>query len=347
MNLTDGQLGNNLPDSSFQDGPTYRRRFRLTDIFRVRESGTIIALLIICLFLALTTKSFLLPLNLMNVLRQMAEISIIAVGMTFLIITAEFDLSVGSMFGLGAVVTGILVRDFGWNMWLSFALSLVLAAAVGLFNGVLTMKVKIPSFIVTLGMLSVLRGAALVIAEGYPVAEYPDSSFFDVFAGRFFGFLPAQVVWMLLINIIGAIILSRFVFGYHVYSTGSNMRATMLSGINTDWVKIRCFMITSVLAAFSGGLMLAHLSSAGPLAGTGMELDVIAAVVIGGTALAGGSGSILGTFLGAAIMSVLRNGLVLLGVSAYWQEGIIGAVIIVAVVIDTLSKRSAIFEKRN
>ncbi len=347
MNLTDEQFGKGSQDGSTREALVPRRSFRFTDIFRVRESGTIIALLIICIFLATTTKSFLLPLNLVNVLRQMSEISIIAVGMTFLIITAEFDLSVGSMYGLGAVVTGILVRDYGWNMWASFALSLVLAAAVGLFNGTLTTKVKIPSFIVTLGMLSVLRGAALVIAEGYPVAEYPDSSFFDVFASRLFGFLPTQVLWMLLINIVGSIVLSRFVFGYHVYSTGSNMRATMLSGINTDWVKIRCFMITSVLAAFSGGLMLAHLSSAGPLAGTGMELDVIAAVVIGGTALSGGSGSVLGTFLGAAIMSVLRNGLVLLGVSAYWQQGIIGAVIIVAVVIDTLSKRSALFERRS
>ena len=347
MNLTDEQLGKDPQDASGRDALVLRRGFQITDIFRVRESGTLIALLIICVFLALTTKSFLLPLNLVNVLRQMAEISIVAVGMTFLIITAEFDLSVGSMFGLGAVITGILVRDYGWSMWLSFALSLVIAAGVGLFNGVLTTKVKIPSFIVTLGMLSVLRGASLVIADGYPVAEYPDSSFFTIFAGRIEGFLPAQVIWMVLINIIGAIVLSRFVFGYHVYSTGSNMRATMLSGINTDWVKIRCFMLTSMLAAFSGGLMLAHLKSAGPLAGTGMELDAIAAVVIGGTALAGGSGSVFGTFLGAAIMSVLRNGLVLLGVSTYWQQAIIGAVIIVAVVIDTLSKRSALFGRKS
>jgi ribose transport system permease protein len=323
-----------------------RPAFRFVDILRVRESGTIIALLALCLFLALSTNSFLRPINILNILRQMSEVSIIAVGMTMLIITGEFDLSVGSMFGLGAVITGILARDFGWEVWVAFAFSLVVAAGVGAFNGVLTTKVKIPSFIVTLGMLSVLRGAALVLAVGYPVTGFPEtSSFFNVLSGQVFGFLPTQVIWMVAINLVGAIILSRFVFGYHIYSTGSNKRATMLSGINTDWVQIRAFMITSILAAFSGGIMVAHLSSATPLAGQGNELDVIAAVVIGGTALAGGSGSILGTFLGAAIMSVLRDGLVLLGVSSYWQVAAIGAVIIIAVVIDTLSKRTALLRR--
>lgn len=342
MNLSEDHVKDPVAASS-REALVPRRPVRSANVFRVRESGTIIALVALCLFLGLSTNTFLRPINILNILRQMSEVSIIAVGMTMLIITGEFDLSVGSMFGLGAVITGILVRDFAWDIWLAFAASLIVAAGVGAFNGVLTTKVKIPSFIVTLGMLSILRGAALVLAEGYPVTGFPDSNFFNVLSGQVFGFLPTQVIWMVVINVVGAVILSRFVFGYHVYSTGSNRRATMLSGINTDWVQIRAFMITSILAAVSGGVMVAHLSSATPLAGQGNELDVIAAVVIGGTALAGGSGSILGTFLGAAIMSVLRNGLVLLGVSSYWQVAAIGTVIIVAVVIDTLSKRAALF----
>ena len=341
MNLTEEPLGENAPDSSSPDSSTSHQGFRVVDIFRVRESGTIIALVALCLFLSFASPVFLRPINIMNVLRQMSQVSIMAVGMTMLIITGEFDLSVGSMFGLSAVVTGILVRDFGWNMWTGFGAALIVGLVAGFINGVLTTKIKIPSFIVTLGMLSILRGLALVIAEGYPISGFPDSSFFNILSGQVFGLLPTQVLWMLAINIVGAIVLSRFVFGYHIYSTGSNRRATMLSGINTDWVQIRAFMITSLLAAFAGGIMVAHLNSATPLAGQGNELDVIAAVVIGGTALAGGSGSIFGTFLGAAIMSVLRNGLVLLGVSSYWQVAAIGTVIIIAVVIDTLSKRTA------
>ena len=142
---------------------------------------------------------------------------------------------------------------------------------------------------------------------------------------------------MLAVNVVGAIVLARFVFGYHLYATGSNRRATMLSGVDTDRIKISAFVITGVLAAFSGAVMVAHLSSATPLAGQGNELDVIAAVVIGGTTLAGGSGTVFGTFLGAAIMSVLRDGLVLLGISSYYQVAAIGFVIIAAVVIDTLT----------
>lgn len=336
VNLTEGHLGK---DPQTASTAAARQGFRVADIFQFKESGIFIALFAIFVCLSLMSENFLNPLNILNILRQMSGVCIIAVGMTFLIITGEFDLSVGSVYGLGAVVTGILVRDFGWNIWFSFAISLLLAGAIGLFNGVLTTKVKIPSFIVTLGTLSVLRGASLVIAEGYPVAEYPNSNFFEVFAGKLFGFLPIQVIWMLLILIVGIILLNCCVFGYHVYSTGSNKRASKLSGINTDWVQIRCFIMTSVLAAFSGGLMLAHLSSAAPLAGTGLELNVIATVVIGGTLLSGGSGSIVGTFLGAVIMSVMRNGLVLLGVSSYWQEGFIGAIILIAVSIPVLSKR--------
>jgi ribose/xylose/arabinose/galactoside ABC-type transport system permease subunit len=314
-------------------------RRTLAKMVQVREAGTIMALVVLCLALVLSTNTFLRPTNVFNVLRQMSETSIIAVGMTMLIITGEFDLSVGSMFGLSAVTIGVLVRDLGWNIWLAFGAALLLGALVGLANGLLTTKIRIPSFIVTLGTMGILRGGALVLANGYPISEFPDSSFFSVFSGRLFSSVPAQVVWMLAVNVVGAIVLARFVFGYHLYATGSNRRATMLSGVDTDRIKISAFVITSVLAAFSGAIMVAHLGSATPLAGQGNELDVIAAVVIGGTALTGGSGTVFGSFLGAAIMAVLRDGLVLLGISSYYQVAAIGFVIIAAVVIDTLTNR--------
>ncbi len=151
-------------------------------------------------------------------------------------------------------------------------------------------------------------------------------------------FVPAQIPWMLAVNLLGGVVLARTVFGFHVYATGGNPRAAHLCGVPTSWVKIRCFIWTAMGAALAGMISLAHLGSAAPLAGTGLELDVFAAVVIGGTRLSGGVGSVAGTFLGAAIMAVLRNGLVLMRVPAFWQEALSGAIIVAAVALDKLAR---------
>ena len=215
---------------------------------------------------------------------------------------------------------------------------LLMGVLIGLINGLMVTKVGIPSFIVTLGTMSVLRGFALVLANGWPISDLPDSSFFSVFAGSLFG-IPVHTLWMIAVLLISGFVLSRTLFGYHVYATGGNPRAARLMGINTDRVKVMNFVLSAVLASLGGLLTLGFLNSVTPTAGTGLELDIIASVVIGGTALAGGAGSILGTFLGAAIMSTVRNGLVLLGVSAYWQQAAIGLVIVIAVTVDVLSTR--------
>ena len=304
-----------------------------------REAGTLPALTVMIICLAVLSDNFLTPFNLLNVMRQTAEVAVIAVGMTFLIICRQFDLSVGSTFGLAAVFIGVLVRDLGFGMWPAFFCALLLGALIGLINGLFITRLKIPSFIATLGMMGILRGAALVLASGYPISEFPESSYFDVFSLRLWNIIPVQALWMVIVVIIGGYVLARTVFGYEVYATGSNERAAHLSGINTDSVQVKGFIITGVLSAFAGAMMMAHLGSATPLAGAGLELDVIAAVVIGGTALSGGVGSVLGTFLGAVIMAMLRNGLVLLGVSSYWQVAAIGFVILVAVYIDTLTNK--------
>ena len=308
-------------------------------IFSLKEIGVLIALIILIITLSIATPNFFTATNLLSVSKQMSLVAIIGVGMTFLIITREFDLSVGSILGLTGIVTALMVKNFGVNIWIAVFAGIVVGALAGLINGLLTTKVGIPSFIVTLGMLSVLRGLALVFSQGWPISNLPPSAFGSLFSGEAFGKIPAQTFWMAGLLIIAAVILSRSVYGYKVYITGSNPKAARLSGINTDRIKIINFIIVGTLAGFAGMLSLSHLNSVSPLTGGGLELDVIAAVVIGGTALMGGSGTILGTFLGAAIISMVRNGLVLLGVSAYWHEMVIGLVILTAVTIDAQLNR--------
>jgi len=308
-------------------------------VFRIREIGIFGALLLLGAFLTVTTPYFLTQTNLLNIARQMAIVAIMAVGMTYLVISREFDLSVGSTYGLSGIVAGTLVLKLGLDIWIVVPIVLLLGALIGLINGLMVTKVGIPSFIVTLGTLSILRGAALVLANGWPVSDLPDSSFFTIFGGQLFGVIPVQALWMIAILVVSGFVLSRTVYGYHVYATGGNPRAARLMGIDTNQVKRINFVLSATLAALAGLITLAFLNSVTPTAGTGLELDVISAVVIGGTALAGGAGSILGTFLGAAIMSTVRNGLVLLGVSAYWQEAAIGLVIVIAVTVDVLSTR--------
>jgi ribose/xylose/arabinose/galactoside ABC-type transport system permease subunit len=310
----------------------------LASTLHLREIGVLAALILIGIFLTASTPYFLTTNNLLNISRQMVIISIMAVGLTYLIISREFDLSVGSTYGLSGIIAGTLVLKLGVDIWVAVPIVLVLGVLVGLINGLMVTKIGIPSFIVTLGTLSVLRGFALVLANGWPISDLPESSFFNVFAGSILG-IPTHTIWMIVILLIGGFVLSRTVFGYHIYATGGNPRAARLMGINTDQVKIINFVITATLASLSGLLTLGFLNSVTPTAGTGLELDIIASVVIGGTALAGGAGSILGTFLGAAIMSTVRNGLVLLGVSAYWQQAAIGLVIVIAVTVDVLSTR--------
>ena len=310
-------------------------------IFRRREIGVFLALVIIVIVLAVATPYFLKPLNLFNIARQISLITVVGVGMTFLIISGEFDLSVGSVMGFSAILIATFMK-MGINPWLAFIIVAIVGACIGFINGIITTKIGLPSFIATLGMLSIIRGLTLVVAKGWPISGFEYSSFFFTMGGRIADTFPMQAIWMLIILILGGIVMTKTTFGHHVYGTGGNKQAAKLAGVNTDRVKITNFMITSVLAVFAGALMLAFLQSADPLAGSGMELNVIAATVIGGTNLFGGAGTILGTFLGATIMGSIRNGMVLLGISAYWQEAVIGFVIIGAVSVDLTLRRRKI-----
>lgn len=313
-----------------------------------RETGVFLAFLVMCAFLALTTDSFLTVANLLNVGRQVSLLGIMAVGMTFVLISGEIDLSIGSTYALAGLGAGMAIVA-GYGVAPAIALGLSLGVLVGLINGLLSTYGRLPSLIATLGMMSVIRGVALLMTNGEPVTvntrNGADPGVLETFLalgqGRIGDLVPMQLVFFILAAVLGWVLLSRTSFGFRIFAVGGSPKAARVSGINVDAVKIWAFVVMGVLAAAAGILSMAFLPSGqAGRTGIGLELDVIAAVVVGGASLAGGSGSILGTVLGVLIIGVLRNGLVLSGVSPFTQEVMIGLVIIVAVAIDRWSIRS-------
>lgn len=305
----------------------------IASILRAREFGIFAFLVIVSLLIGLARPTFFGTGNVLAMGRQMAELTIMGVAMTLLITARELDLSVGSVYGLCSLSMAVIAETYGVNLWIAFAIVMVLAAFLGLINGLITTYGRIPAFIVTLGTLYILRGIALVESP-WPISGLENDRFFAVFAGEV-GEIPVQIFWMIGFVVIGALVLRRTKFGYHVRATGSNPAAAELSGIRVRRVKIWTFVLTALTAAFAGCMSFAHLGSASPLAGTGYELTVIAAVVIGGTNLFGGYGTVIGTFLGAALLTIIRNGLVQIGGEGRLQDAFLGAIIIVAVLIHT------------
>lgn len=328
---------------------TSERRFeglgvadRLRRFLSARETGVFIALMLMCIALALATPHFATPKNLLNVGRQVSLLGIMAIGMILVLIAREIDLSVGSIYALSGIVTGMLLTQ-QVNLWLAILAGLVIGTLIGLLNGLLSTLGQLPSFITTLGMMSVVRGAALLITDGRPVTVNeafgadPEAveTFYFLGQGRIFDLIPMQLIFFVVTAVLGWALLSRTVFGFRVYAVGGSDRAARVSGIKVFDTKIWTFVIMGFLCAVSGILSLAFLPSAqAGRTGVGLELDVIAAPIVGGASLAGGEGTILGTILGVLIIGVLRNGLVLLRISPFWQEVAIGAVIILAVGID-------------
>jgi ribose/xylose/arabinose/galactoside ABC-type transport system permease subunit len=312
---------------------SHRARDSLGAVLGAREFAILVFLLLISIAIGLVRPSFFTTSNLLAMGRQMAEIAIMGTAATFLITARELDLSVGSIYGFCSLGMALLAANQGIDLWLALLIALLAAAGLGLINGLVTTVGRIPSFIVTLGALYIVRGAALVLSA-YPVARLPHPTFYEVLAGDLFG-IPVQIFWMLGIVAAGTLVFRRTNFGYQVQATGSNEAAARLAGIPVRRVKIVCFMLSAISAAFAGALSFAHLTSVSPTAGAGDELQVIAAVVIGGTSLFGGHGTIVGTFLGAALLTVVRNGLVQLGGEGRLQEAFLGGIIILAVLIHT------------
>jgi len=313
-------------------------------ILRMRELSVLGAAALLFIGLSLSTRNFLDIDNLLLVARQISLLAIIATGVTFLFISQEIDLSIGSIYGFLVVLLAYLITKVGIDPWPAMAVMVIVGAGIGLANGLITTRSGIPSFIITLGMLSVLRGAALLLSGGWPILVRPPEThtWLSVTSGHAWGLIPTQVFWMAGIMLVASFVLTRTRFGAHVYATGGNQEAAILTGIPTKRVKTLCFALTGALCGIAGGLLLGQVRSGFPTTGTGYELDIIAAVVIGGTPLFGGAGSILGTLLGAAVLGMITNGLVLLGASAYFEPVAKGSIIILAMLVDIVVRRRRI-----
>lgn len=319
----------NQPQAAVAVPTTTRKRSRFVQA--LLDYGIVFALLILAIVLSFLSPVFLTVDNLLQVLLQASINLLIALGMTFVIITGGIDLSVGSVAAFAGLIAAMLMKA-GIFWPLAIVAGLLCGVLVGWINGMLIAKLRITPFIVTLGMLSVVRGITLVISEGRPIYGFPES-FNQMIAGTL-GPVPMPVIIATIASVIAWFVLRHTRLGEYTYAIGGNEEATRLSGVNVERYKIIVYMIGAFMASIAGIVLTARLRSAEPIAATGYELDAIAATVMGGTSLMGGEGSVIGTVIGALIISTLRNGLNLLNVQSFYQQVAIGLVIILAVALD-------------
>ena len=301
-------------------------------------------LVLVGVVLSIASPVFLTSTNLLNVGLATSVVALLAIGQTYVIVLAEIDLSVGAALGFSAMVAALVLRHHG--LLLGLLAGLASGVAVGLVNGLLVTRARMPSFIATLATMSVLSGLTLQFSSGDPVAVTNYS--FQGIGQDYVGGVPVPVWLMLVAYVLFGVVLSRTGYGRFVYATGDNLEAARLSGIRTQRVKIIAFAVSGLLAAVGGFILTARLSTAEPTAGTGYELESIAAVIIGGTSLAGGRGKLLGTLVGALVLGVIDNGMNLLDVSPFLQNVVKGLVILLAVYFDrnVESLRSLMFWRR-
>ncbi len=296
------------------------------------------SLIILFIVFSLASPNFATFSNIVGILVSTAVTGILATGVTFIIITGGIDLSVGTVMTFGSVMTGVFITFWGLPIYIGIIGGILAGALAGLLSGTLVAKLKIPPFIATLGMMMVAQGLNLVISGTRPIYFMQEPAFRKIAMGTIFG-IPYSVIIFLGAAFIASLILTRTVFGRYTYAIGSNEEAVRLSGINVDKWKMAIYALGGFFSGLAGVMMASRLNSAQPALGSGYELEAIAAVVIGGTSLSGGSGTILGTIIGAFIMSVLTNGLRILSIPQEWQTVIIGAIVILAVYTDILRRR--------
>ncbi|AUJ25240.1 ribose ABC transporter permease [Virgibacillus dokdonensis] len=303
----------------------------------IAQLGPLLGLLLITIVLGVMSESFFTLNNILNLLRQVSVNALIAFGMTFVILTAGIDLSVGSTLALGSALTAGLLAS-GMDPILAICIGLFIGFVLGAVNGLIIAKGKVAPFIATLATMTIFRGATLVYTDGKPITGLSDSFSFEMIGkGYVFG-IPFPAIIMVIVFLILFFILHNTVFGRQVYAIGGNEEASKLSGIKADRVKIGVYSLTGMLSVLAGIIITSRLDSAQPTAGTMYELDAIAAVVIGGTSLSGGKGRIFGTLIGALIIGVIDNGLNLLNVSSFYQQIVKGLVILLAVLLDRKAK---------
>ena len=308
---------------------------------------SLIALVVLCTFLTIQTDTFFTADNGLNVLRQIAVNICIATGMTLIVLTAGIDLSVGSVLALcGAIAAGLLkngIKIPSADLFIGFTIlgvvlaGILIGAALGFFNGLVITKFKVPPFVATLAMLTIARGFTLLYTKGQPISNL-GTDFAVIGTGWWLG-IPVPVWIAAAIVLLAVFITQKTKLGRYIYAIGGNETAAKFSGINITKVKITVYAMAGALAAVGGIIVTSRLDSAQPSAGNSYELDAIAAVVIGGTSLSGGKGTVWGTVMGAIIIGVLNNGLVLLDVTPFWQQVVKGGVILLAVIIDKLGEK--------
>ena len=300
--------------------------------------NTVLVLIGMCIVLSVAVgDKFLTVSNITNVVRQFSFNALMALGMLLVIITGGIDLSVGSVFAFSGIISCLAITKWGCPVWLGVLLGLMAGALFGYLNGTLITVMKLPPFIATLGTMSIARGLSYGITGGYPVSSLPDSF-------KFIGLgmvpsvgpiqIPTPIILMVFFALFFSFFLKKTVAGRHIYAIGGNEEATRLSGVRIYRVKRMVYTLCGLMAAIAGIATAARLGVGQSTAGQGYEMDAIAAVIIGGASVAGGSGTVMGVIIGAAIMGVLNNGLVLLNISAYWQQAVLGVVIIAAVAFD-------------
>jgi ribose transport system permease protein len=303
-----------------------------------RELVTLAVVILLFLFFTAGNPRFASVNILIGIARRITPIGILSIGMTFLLIAGELDLSVGASFGFTGVLVGQLASEQQWNPWLSMAIVVVVGLLIGALNGTLVTRVGVPSFIATLGMLAALRGAGNALSGGVQTyAKNTDQLFYHFFNGNFPGTrLPNMFLVMLVLTLIGAVVLATTKFASDVYATGGNAEAARNNGIATRRVKMICFVLVGGLAGVAGAIQFGYIQYVPGNAGVGFELQVIAAAIVGGVGLFGGRGTILGSLLGAVILAELTSGLVMIGARDYWDGVAAGVVIVVAVALDEL-----------
>jgi simple sugar transport system permease protein len=322
------------------------RKDRWRGALAAPQVTSLIILLLVFAGFSIANPNFLSPLNISNMLAFLPELGIMALAMTLLLTAGEFDLSVGAVFALGPVLVMLLVQQSGIDIGMALLIGMAVCIAIGAVNGLVVTKIGISSFLVTLSMLLIVRGAALYVTQGFPLRPWNEPSVFvTALAGNFFVGpfrLYVSLFWFIGLILIFGYILNWSKLGNWISAIGSNRNAAVARGVPADAVKIWLFITCSALAGFAGMISAFRISSASPVAGTGYELEVIAMVVVGGTALTGGYGTILGTVVGAVMLRAIRNGIVLVGVPGLAFNIFVGAIILIMLILHALIQKRGI-----
>lgn len=302
-----------------------------------RKYGILLVLILVIIIFSLASPNFLSLDNMITILRQVSVTGIVGVGMTFVMLIGGLDLSVGSVAALTGVVSADLMMR-GVHPFAAILLGILVAALAGFLTGVIVSKVKIPALIVTLGGMDVFRGIAYLLTDGLPIYGLP-REWAVISQGYILKLIPIPVAVMAVAYLVGSFLLNRTCFGRRMYALGGNEEAAKLSGIHVDWIRILTFTLCGLLTGIAGILLMFRINSGQPAAANSLEMDVITGVALGGVSLSGGEGKLFGVFVGVLIIGILSNGLIILGISDYAQMVIKGAVLILAVGLDGISKR--------